>query len=556
MRFGRFVFIHRLGSRLMVALDPEDALQKMRDAGLEPIEPYINSKSPWRCIHKKCGREVSPTYNAIQRGQGGCGYCSGVKLDPSEAEAYIRSKGFEPLEIYPGNKAPWKVRHKECGKATTIKYNTLQQGYTQGCRFCSKVIVDAEEAFQFFESKGFTPLIEYPGAKIPWKSVHQVCGNVVAPRYGHIKSGRIGCPHCSNNLPISQEIAFKLFRSKGLEPLEKFSGPHVPWNSIHKACGRKVSPRYASIQQGAGGCKYCAGNAVDESDALALALKNDLKPLVDFPGSKMPWLCVHNICGKEVSPTYSALQHGQGGCIYCSGRQVDPEEAKSVIEKLGFEPLEKYTPQKSWKVIHKVCGNEIQINYSYTKRTGKGCATCAGLKPVTHKTVKALFESKGFTMLEKFVNTRTPIKAIHNVCNREVVPSYGSLKNGGGCKFCQVGGINLLKPGFIYVMTNDELSAVKIGIGSSSTRTNRIEQHKRHGWKLYKKLSLATAELAYEIEQEIISWLRVDLSLPIFLSIKEMPQGGHTETCSAIEIDSWTIWQEVTRLLAMREIDV
>jgi hypothetical protein len=536
-------------------INPESAIATMRAADLEPIEPYVHSKKPWRCIHKKCGREVSPTYNAIQRGQGGCGYCSGVKLDPSEAEAFLRSKGFEPLETYPGNKTLWKVRHVECGKETKLKYNVLQQGYTQGCRFCSKVIVDAEEAFRFFQSKGLTPLVEYPGANVPWKSIHQVCGNVISPRYGHIKSGRTGCPHCSNNLPISQEKAFELFRANGLEPLEKFSGPHVPWISIHNACGRKVSPRYASLQQGAGPCKYCSGNAVDEKDALALLAINKLKPLVDFPGSKMPWLCVHETCGKEVSPTHNALQRGQGGCIYCSGRYVDPEEARTEIEKLGFQPLEEYSPQKSWKVIHRVCGNEIQINYSYTKRTGKGCILCSGLKPVTQQEVKDLFETQGFTMLEKFINTRTPVKAIHNVCKREVSPSYGSLKNGGGCKFCQVGGINLLKPGFIYVMTNEELSAVKIGIGSASTRTNRIEQHKRHGWQLYKKLNLETAEVAYEIEQEVISWLRGDLSLPMYLSIKEMPQGGHTETVSALEIDSWTIWQEVIRLVEMRKIE-
>jgi hypothetical protein len=535
-------------------LNPSIALEVMRKADLEPLEPYLDSKSPWRCVHKPCGREVSPTYNAIQRGQGGCSYCSGTKLDPADAETFIRSKGFEPLEPYLGNKVPWKVMHNKCGKKMTIKYNTLQQGYTQGCRSCSKVIVDAEQAFQFFKSKGFTPLTKYPGAKTPWKSIHDVCGNVVSPRYGHIKSGRIGCAHCSKNVPITQEKAFELFRANWLEPQEKFSGPHVPWKSIHTKCGRVVSPRYASIQQGAGPCKYCAGNAVDEKEALQILERNHLRPLVEFPGSKMPWLCIHEVCGKEVSPQYNALQRGQGGCIYCSRRYIDPEEAKAAIKKLGFTPKGEYVPRTPWRVIHDACGSEIQINFAYTKRTGKGCSTCAGLKPVTNEEVTKLFESSGFTLLDQFVNTRTPVKSIHNACQREVSPTYGSVKNGGGCKFCQVGGINLVKPGFIYVMTNEEFEAVKIGIGSSITRTNRIDQHRRHGWKLYKQLHLDTAEEAYEIEQAVISWLRTDLALPIFLSINQMPQGGHTETFDASEIDSWTLWEEVLRLVELKNL--
>lgn len=528
-------------------VEADSAKKLMIDAGLEPIEPYVDSKKPWRSIHKKCGRIVSPTYNAIQRGQSGCAYCAGKKVDPIDAESFLRSKGFEPLELYPGNKKPWRVMHRQCGNEVTLKYNTLQQGYTQGCRQCSKVIVDAEEAYRFFKSRDLTPLEPYPGSKNPWKSIHTVCGNVISPRYGHIKSGRIGCPYCAKSIPISQEKAFEIFRAKGLEPQEKFPGPHVPWKSIHKNCGRLVSPRYAAIQQGQGGCKYCSGKAVDIENALEILKKNQLKPLMDFPGSHMPWLCVHEVCGREVSPTYGGLRSGQGGCIYCSGRFTDPKEAEEIIKKIGFEPLEPYAPQKPWRVIHKFCGSEIHIDYSYTKRTGKGCANCAGLKPITQEQVSVLFESNGFTLIESFVNTRTPVKAIHNVCGREVSPSYGSVKNGGGCKFCQVGGIDLLKPGFIYVMTNEELLAVKIGIGGTSSKQNRIEQHKRFGWQLYKKLNLATAEIAYELEQEILSWIRNELDLPIFLSADEMPQGGHTETVSAEELDSWTIWEEINR---------
>ena len=530
----------------------EFAVALMRKAGLEPCEPYVDSKQPWLCTHISCGRQVSPTYNAIQRGQGGCAYCAGKKVDSSDAEAFIRSKGFEPLEPYSGNKKPWKVLHVSCNQETTLKYNTLQQGDTQGCRSCSKVIVDADEAYKFFQSRDLAPLVPYPGSKNPWKSIHTTCGNEISPRYGHIKSGRIGCPYCSNKVRITQEKAVEMFRASGLEPKGKFPGPHVPWPSIHIECGRQVSPRYANIHQGTGPCKYCSGHAVDELQAIELMKSKNLTPLVDFPGSHMPWLCIHNDCGKEVSPVYGSILNGQGGCLYCSGRFIEPDEAKAVVISLGFTPVEEYKAQNRWKVIHDKCGSEISIIYAYTKRTGKGCALCAGLQPVTQEEVDSLFESRGFQVVGEFVNTRTPIRAVHNVCGREVSPTYGSLKIGGGCKYCAVGGIDLTLPGFIYVMTHDELSAVKVGIGGDASKMNRINQHKKYGWTLYKRLTLDTAEEAYEIEQAVMSWLRYDLGLPRFLSSEEMPQGGHTETFSAEEIDSWTIWEEVTRVAGLR----
>lgn len=533
----------------------EFAIALMRKARLEPIGPYVDSKQPWLCVHQPCGRQVSPTYNAIQRGQGGCAYCAGKKVDYEDAEAFIRSKGFEPLEPYSGNKKPWKVLHISCNKETTLKYNTLQQGYTQGCRRCSKVIVDANEAFAFFQSRDLVPLEPYPGSINPWKSIHTVCGNEIAPRYGHIKSGRVGCLHCAGTIPITQEKAVELYRKSGLEPQGEFPGPHVPWNSIHLECGRTTSPRYAAIQQGQGACKYCAGNAVDEHEAIALMKSKNLNPLVEFPGGKMPWLCVHTECGQEVSPTYGSIRNGQGGCLYCSGRYVSPDEARATVINLGFTPIGEYEPQNRWTVIHDVCGSEISIDYSYTKRTGRGCALCAGLRPVTSEEVNSLFESQGFQVVGDFVNTRTAVKAIHNVCGREVAAYYGGVKNGRGCKFCAIGGINLMLPGFIYVMTHEELAAVKVGIGGDASKMNRINQHKKYGWMLYKRMNLQTAEAAYEIEQSVISWLRQDLGLPHFLSSEEMPQGGHTETSSAEEIDSYAIWEEITRVARLKNPD-
>jgi hypothetical protein len=347
-------------------------------------------------------------------------------------------------------------------------------------------------------------------------------------------------------VPITQEYAFKFFSDRGLLPQEPFPGPLKPWKSIHAECGKVVTPQWNSIQQGGSGCKYCSGNFVDADDAEKLFRSLGAIPLVPYPGGDKPWKSKHDKCGKEIFPRYSGVKGGQGVCRHCTGRYVDPTEAKEYFESRGLTPLVEYPGANTgWKSIHNVCGKEVTPYYGYVKSGGIGCNYCSGLAPISPKAARELFLSRGFKPLEAFVNTKTPVRAIHKVCGREVKPSYGSLRNGGGCKYCSVGGINLTKPGFLYLMTHKELGAHKVGIGGYSSSSNRIEQHQKQGWDLYRTLDFKTAELAYLVEQEVLNWIRLDLGLLQYLALEQMPQGGHTETVDASEIDLPAIWAKV-----------
>ena len=522
----------------------------MRRAGLKPLEPYVNSKHPWKCIHIKCARVVTPTYNGIQRGQGPCKYCAGKAVLPKDARKLFLANNLKPLEPYSGdNKKPWRSIHIPCGNEVSPTYNIIQSQESIGCRFCSDQFVDPEEAFQFFLTKDLTPLVPYPGSKVPWKSIHLICGSEIKPTYGHIKSGRKGCPVCAGTIPITQEKAFAFFRLNGLEPQEKFKGPHHPWKSIHKKCGRNVSPRWANIQQGANGCSYCSGKKVDLNEAKTLLKKLDLKPLEPFKKSHTPWKCIHLKCGRKVSPTYSALRNGQGPCVYCGKNMISIDDAFALLKKNNFKPLEKFPGGSSlWHCLHIPCNSKNYIQINYLKRGGKGCPTCAGLAPISNSSARKLFKSRGFTPLVEFKNAKTPWKSKHNVCGKTVSPTYGSLKEGRGCKYCQIGGINLLAPGYLYLITNELLNSHKIGIGGSFSSQDRLDLHLRQGWKIYKKIVYKTAEQAYEIEQAILTWLRIDLDLPQYLTREEMPQRGHTETVDASEIDLPIILNKINEL--------
>jgi hypothetical protein len=77
---------------------------------------------------------------------------------------------------------------------------------------------------------------------------------------------------------------------------------------------------------------------------------------------------------------------------------------------------------------------------------------------------------------------------------------------------------------------------------------NRLTRHEKLGWNVYAVKDLDTGEEAYELEEAVLDWLRNDLGLTRYLLSEQMPQGGHTETVDASEIDLSAIWAKVEEL--------
>ncbi len=66
----------------------QEARELMREQGLEPLEPYVNSSTPWRCRHT-CGKEVRPRLSTASRGLGICRYCNSSFPFDGPAEVYM-----------------------------------------------------------------------------------------------------------------------------------------------------------------------------------------------------------------------------------------------------------------------------------------------------------------------------------------------------------------------------------------------------------------------------------------------------------------------------------
>lgn len=482
----------------MAPIPPDIAAAEMRAAGVEPLVPYPGSHHKWRCRCLGCDREIAPRLHDVRGGHRACGWCAGQLVDPGVRAEAMRAAGLEPLEPYRTAWTKWRCR-------------------------CTR------------------------------------CGAEVAPTYAGISQGEGGCWTCrsqkiAEKLRIAEPDAVALMRAAGAEPLAPYRNSRTPWLCECGHCGRQITPQLNSIKRGQAACRYCAGKAVDAESAHQLMVEAGFEPLAPYARVAAPWLCRCQRCGNEVSPTYQAVKAG-GGCRYCAGLVVDPEQADALAADRGMTPLELYPgANKKWRCRCDACGSETTTTYTQL-RVGTGCKPCAMaawsravLAQGAEQAVQDM-RAAGVTPTVEYPGSSVPWACTCDLCGREISPRLSSVRAGqGACRYCATKGIDLNGPALIYLITHAELHAHKLGISSPSGV--RLKQHTSRGWEVYKTLQVTAGERALEIEAALLTWLRLERSIPVYLSKAEMPQRGHTETMAADAISLPSLWRRLQRLAA------
>jgi hypothetical protein len=230
----------------------------------------------------------------------------------------------------------------------------------------------------------------------------------------------------------------------GLMPLEDFKHKDSPWKSKCLKCGKEVSPRFGSIRNGQGGCKYCAGRYLDEHDAIEAMTKAGFKPLVPYPGSQLPWKSECETCGKVSSPTLSNIRTLDSGCKYCSA-QVKADKKKPSLEAIlalmqsaKIEPFGNFSYENNRTAITcrcLVCNRTITASFS-SLRKGGGCPYCSGKRVDSASAVKFMLQN-GLEPLTPYSTSGSPWLCKCLICQREVTPSYSAVRSGqSGCAYC------------------------------------------------------------------------------------------------------------------------
>lgn len=139
----------------------DQAVETMRKALLEPMEPYPGAGAQWLCRCLRCDDMTRPMYSNIHAGGRGCETCrrraqGAAKRDryAEHCERLARRLGFTPLGPYPGMTRAWKCLCR-CGRPTQIWAGALD-GRPRGCRWC------ANYGFKF-SNPSLVYLVLHPG---------------------------------------------------------------------------------------------------------------------------------------------------------------------------------------------------------------------------------------------------------------------------------------------------------------------------------------------------------------------------------------------------------
>jgi hypothetical protein len=181
----------------MPFLDPNFAEANMIRWGYKPLEPYTKASAKWKCTHIECGEIVYPIYADLNRGRGGCSSCSSIKIDPKIALKKMIKAGFQPFGEYINKRTPWKSKCIKCGKISYPLYSTVNKG--SKCKYCQGIAVDPQDAIKLFLSNNLKPLEDYEHSQKAWKSECLICGNIVTPKYASVYSGQGGCAYCAKS---------------------------------------------------------------------------------------------------------------------------------------------------------------------------------------------------------------------------------------------------------------------------------------------------------------------------------------------------------------------
>ena len=245
-----------------------DAVEIMRNAGLEPLEEYASSKTPWKSKCLKCGEIVNPRLGGIQAGQGGC---------------------------------------LKCGKSS----------------MAAKQKLDSIEAAKMMFEANLIPIEPYSSINKKWKAKCAVCGSLVAPRLAHVKNGNGGCRKCANekiskSLTILESEALRLMKEAGATPAEPYFRAKSPWKCICDTCGNSISPALSSVIAGHAACAICAERKPNLTRINEVMQKRDLKPLEPYVNALTAWKCLCLKCNNIVYPRFNNVSMNNGGCGFCA----------------------------------------------------------------------------------------------------------------------------------------------------------------------------------------------------------------------------------------------
>jgi len=260
----------------------------------------------------------------------------------------------------------------------------------------------------------------------------------------------------------------------------------------------------------------------------------------------------HYVTAEKYGDPFHVEIHGPDNSKRGGARNFnDSSECIEVMRSVGLNPIEEYANASvKWKCECMLCGEPTAVKYRHVKQgiysgqkvvggKGYGCKTCTNPRVLSEEEAIARALAKGLEPLEPYVDSHTSWKMRCLTCTQPTSPTLSSLLAQGGCLTCGAsrrGWRYTEDPSSVYLMTNPQKKALKVGIAKTARVQRRMSEHP--GFKPVKVWHFHTGQAAFELEQAVLMHWRRDLGNPPrgFLAKDEMGHSGHEETASTRKV--------------------
>lgn len=242
--------------------------RRVEEHGGAVVEPgWLGALKPHR-VRCAVGHAASPRPSHVQQGRHPCRTCAGRK-DPAIAMAEFRTRleAFGAALVEPGwlgRNEPHRIRCA-AGHETKTRPENLVRG-NGPCRACAGK--DPATAWAAFRAR-----VVEPGATVvepEWLGVarpHRIrcaAGHIAAPYPGRLMAGGGPCRACAGLDPVTAWEGFRARVAKrgGMVLETQWLGALTP-HRVRCQEGHTVTPTPATVQQGDGICRVCAGRSWD-----------------------------------------------------------------------------------------------------------------------------------------------------------------------------------------------------------------------------------------------------------------------------------------------------
>lgn len=272
----------------------------------------------------------------------------------------------------------------------------------------------------------------------------------------------------------------------------------------------------------------------------------EVDALAAYSNKKIWWICE---LGHEWESSVS--NRNNRGCPYCGNKKVmagfndlvtlHPSIAEEWSNKNTLKPNEVLSGSHGkyfW-----TCKDGHEWEASVVKRTmiKRGCPYCTlqkriigvnDLASVNPKLLSEWHPNKNMPLKPEDVGPSGDIKVWWIAeCGHEWKATVGSRHTlGAGCPSCAPLGFINDKPSYLYLISNQNMEAMKIGITNVSSP--RLSQWEKLGWVIIKTWE-ADGNKIRALENETLKWIRHELKLSPVLKKSDLPKmAGWRETFS------------------------